>query len=154
MGACFDGHRLGIRRPRPCSEGGGPGIEFGGGRGQLGFPTSRARTGLPAWPGSAAQNEMPVRFAERIRVIEGIRHWRAIPELVEVHEIHMRAFRLLLGVKRDMGLREFTEAIDGIVREQKERSFPRWRSACAASGRWTRRTPDGPSSTSSWTASC
>lgn len=66
------------------------------------------------------QGEMPIRFAERIRSIEGIKRWREIPELVEVHEIHLRAFRLLVGASRDRDLLEFTSAIDRIVREQKE----------------------------------
>lgn len=37
--------------------------------------------------------EMPIRFAERIRLIEDLPEWTQIPELVEVHNIQLTSFQ-------------------------------------------------------------
>lgn len=64
--------------------------------------------------------EMPIRFAERMRWIEGISEWRDIWELSHVHGLHRKAFRMLRQVKRHPTLDEFTEACKEIVDEQQE----------------------------------
>lgn len=53
-------------------------------------------------PMSMAQflhDELPVRFAERIRWIEQIEEWDQIPELMDAHDIHMDAFFYMRQVK-------------------------------------------------------
>jgi len=64
--------------------------------------------------------EMPIRFAERMRWIEGIPEWRDIFELQHVHGLHRKAFRMLRQVKRHPTLDEFTDACKEIVDEQQE----------------------------------
>lgn len=64
--------------------------------------------------------EMPVRFAERIRWIEGVPIWREIPQLQRVHTIHTDAFIALRRVDRHPTLDEFTAVVARVVREQNE----------------------------------
>ncbi|CAE7331223.1 PDK [Symbiodinium necroappetens] len=37
--------------------------------------------------------EMPIRYAERIRALEQVPRWRTIPDLVDVHDIHVALLR-------------------------------------------------------------
>jgi len=44
-------------------------------------------------------NELPIRYAERIRLIESIEAWDCIPDLVDVHNRHMRTFEQITSEK-------------------------------------------------------
>lgn len=70
-------------------------------------------------PRSMAQflhQELPVRFAERIRWIEQIDEWDQIPELIDAHDIHMDAFFYMRQVKP--GDRKFKLAIQQILQKE------------------------------------
>eukprot|EP00445_Apocalathium_hangoei_P036122 CAMPEP_0203940536 /NCGR_PEP_ID=MMETSP0359-20131031/77105_1 /ASSEMBLY_ACC=CAM_ASM_000338 /TAXON_ID=268821 /ORGANISM="Scrippsiella Hangoei, Strain SHTV-5" /LENGTH=445 /DNA_ID=CAMNT_0050870985 /DNA_START=23 /DNA_END=1359 /DNA_ORIENTATION=- len=64
--------------------------------------------------------EMPIRFAERIRLISNIPGWEEISELVTVHDLHLKAFRNLRLVERHPTLDEFTAVVKGAMRDQEE----------------------------------
>jgi len=54
---------------------------------------SASRT--PAELGKLLHDELPVRFARRIRHIERIPDWEQIPELVQLRQMHLKSFREL-----------------------------------------------------------
>jgi len=49
----------------------------------------------PAKVARLAHEELPVRFARRIKHIERVEGWDSIPELVELHQMHVKSFREL-----------------------------------------------------------
>ncbi|CAJ1358121.1 unnamed protein product [Effrenium voratum] len=52
-----------------------------------------------AQPGNLAEflvEEIPIRFAERIRWIQQVQEWQEIPELTEAHLKHMASFSYML----------------------------------------------------------
>lgn len=63
--------------------------------------------------------EVPVRYAERIRWIQEIPSWVDIPELVDVHNRHIRTFRAWRRVKRYPTLAAFT----AVVREAADQTL-------------------------------
>mmetsp|Transcript_46962 Transcript_46962/g.140213 ORF Transcript_46962/g.140213 Transcript_46962/m.140213 type:complete len:455 (+) Transcript_46962:75-1439(+) len=63
--------------------------------------------------------EVPVRYAERIRWIQDIPGWEEIPELVEVNNVHVQAFREMRLVRRLRGLEDFTAVVQRAVQSQQ-----------------------------------
>mmetsp|Transcript_42806 Transcript_42806/g.96660 ORF Transcript_42806/g.96660 Transcript_42806/m.96660 type:complete len:428 (-) Transcript_42806:75-1358(-) len=65
-----------------------------------------------------AHEELPVRFARRIKHIERVEGWDAIPELVSLHNMHVASFReLRLADPSD--LRKYSETIFKIRQRHK-----------------------------------
>lgn len=64
--------------------------------------------------------EVPVRFAERIRWIEEIPDWEKVPELVDVHGDHWRAFHEMRLVKRKPTLDQFTEVVKRVATSMQD----------------------------------
>eukprot|EP00405_Crypthecodinium_cohnii_P023272 CAMPEP_0206477496 /NCGR_PEP_ID=MMETSP0324_2-20121206/35413_1 /ASSEMBLY_ACC=CAM_ASM_000836 /TAXON_ID=2866 /ORGANISM="Crypthecodinium cohnii, Strain Seligo" /LENGTH=529 /DNA_ID=CAMNT_0053953463 /DNA_START=40 /DNA_END=1629 /DNA_ORIENTATION=+ len=64
--------------------------------------------------------EMPIRIAERIRWLESLESWQEIPQLVHVHDIHVRAFQKLRSTQRHPTLDKFTKVVKQIVDDQHE----------------------------------
>ncbi|CAE7260988.1 PDK, partial [Symbiodinium sp. CCMP2456] len=59
--------------------------------------------------------EMPIRYAERIRALEQVPRWQAIPDLVDVHDIHVKSFKSF----RVSELDDFAEVThQALLREQ------------------------------------
>eukprot|EP00931_Biecheleriopsis_adriatica_P113146 TRINITY_DN880_c0_g1_i1.p1 TRINITY_DN880_c0_g1~~TRINITY_DN880_c0_g1_i1.p1 ORF type:complete len:462 (+),score=73.75 TRINITY_DN880_c0_g1_i1:29-1387(+) len=63
--------------------------------------------------------EVPIRYAERIRWIQDIPGWEEVPELAEVHALHVQAFRELRLVKRRPTLKEFTGVVQRTLHSQQ-----------------------------------
>ncbi|CAK9001106.1 unnamed protein product [Durusdinium trenchii] len=61
------------------------------------------------------QTEMPIRYAERIRSLEHVPHWKEVRNLVEVHQIHTQSFEAF----RKADLPSFAQVShEAILREQ------------------------------------
>lgn len=62
------------------------------------------------------QNEIPRRYARRIRQIEQLDGWERVPELVKVREVLFNSFQGLRMVRRgkEVGLAEFTQCLHDI----------------------------------------
>eukprot|EP00441_Pelagodinium_beii_P042785 CAMPEP_0197633208 /NCGR_PEP_ID=MMETSP1338-20131121/9619_1 /TAXON_ID=43686 ORGANISM="Pelagodinium beii, Strain RCC1491" /NCGR_SAMPLE_ID=MMETSP1338 /ASSEMBLY_ACC=CAM_ASM_000754 /LENGTH=128 /DNA_ID=CAMNT_0043204819 /DNA_START=48 /DNA_END=431 /DNA_ORIENTATION=- len=64
--------------------------------------------------------EYPIRCAERIQMIESISSWQSVPELVDVHTRHLKAFSEMRNVDRKPTLERFTAVVDDIVNGNKD----------------------------------
>lgn len=66
-------------------------------------------------------NEMPVRYAERIRSIESLPDWEGITELVEAHRIQLAAFQRFLELSRnqDFSVQTCKPVIKAVQAEDK-----------------------------------
>jgi len=64
-------------------------------------------------------DELPVRFAERIKHIEKLVGWEHIPELVSLHSMHWRSFREL-RLSDVHGLDLFTDTVTHIRQRHKK----------------------------------
>jgi pyruvate dehydrogenase kinase 2/3/4 len=60
------------------------------------------------------QLEYPIRIAQRIKMVESISGWDTVPELVEVHAVHMWAFKSMREVERKPSLDPFTTLVKEI----------------------------------------
>ncbi|CAE7276132.1 PDK [Symbiodinium sp. CCMP2592] len=59
--------------------------------------------------------EMPIRYAERIRALEQVPRWQTIPDLVDVHDIHVESFKSFRVCEAD----DFSEVThQALLREQ------------------------------------
>jgi len=65
------------------------------------------------------REELPVRFAERIKHIEKLVGWERIPQLVSLHAMHLKSFRDLRLVGVD-GLDSFTDTVIRIRQRHKK----------------------------------
>jgi len=61
------------------------------------------------------QLEMPIRYAERIRALEKVPTWKNVPDLVDVHKIHVESFKDF----RSSSVEDFAEVTHkALLREQ------------------------------------
>mmetsp|Transcript_91549 Transcript_91549/g.262199 ORF Transcript_91549/g.262199 Transcript_91549/m.262199 type:complete len:408 (-) Transcript_91549:153-1376(-) len=64
--------------------------------------------------------EVPIRYAERIRLIEdGIPEWKEVPDIRDIHEMHLRTFVSLRKVQHEPNLDAFTEVVREAIWEQR-----------------------------------
>lgn len=74
---------------------------------------------LPRASAKFIQEDVPKRFALRIRMIETLNGWQSVPELVHVHDRLCQWFQALLLVDRSpaQGLKQFTDCVKTIRAE-------------------------------------
>lgn len=65
----------------------------------------------------AAEEEIPIRFAERVRWIEQVPEWEEIPELVEAHLKHTASFSYMRKAEPKDGVK-FQGVVQKILKRQ------------------------------------